>query len=74
MTVHIWVEVVRDGFMNKMVPVAWTECAQVGTGEETLEKIPINTGLGLKAHVPCSSDSKETNVSCADGHVAYKRG
>lgn len=37
MTVHIWVEVVKGGFMSRMVLVVWAECGQVGTGEEILE-------------------------------------
>lgn len=33
----LWLEMARDGFMNKVVIEAWTECGQVRTGREILE-------------------------------------
>lgn len=66
---------VRDGFMSKMVLGAWTVWAGGNTRRDTRdEKNPINMGLRLGACVSRSSDSKETNMSGAEGACGFLEG
>lgn len=72
MTVHIWIEVVGDGFMNKMVLGAWA----VWTGGNTRggtrgEKNPVNMGLRLGACVPRSQTARRPTCLAQKGHVVH---
>lgn len=62
-TIHIRIDVVRDGFTNKMVLGAWTVWAGGNTSGSTWdEKDPINTGLRLERVYPVFTQQGDQRV------------